>query len=477
MSSKLGEALKPFCEKLRTVAENGNEIAVVTHLDADGITSGSIIASALARMGAHYSVRAVSDMNSSIIERMKSENHDFYVITDLGGGWASQLRKTLGDKWVVIDHHQIPEEEMLTDDAGQILNAWKYGIDGGRHVPAGGMAYMVASTLDRKNRDLSCIAVVSAVADRQDQGDKKSFVGLNTEILKTAQSLGLVRVDLDIMLTGRETRPLHEALAHTSFPYIDGLTWNKEACHTLLKNAVIQLKDNGRWRVLAEISQEEKSAVLDAIAKLVASSNKTSTSVLDDLIGYVYTLAGEDKRSQLRDAREFSTMLNACGRIGKAGVGIAICMGDRNAMLGAGEEIVGAYRNTLRNYLSTVFSEKWRLVDDGRNVFVNGDGLLAEDMLGAVSSLLSGSPSLSGRILFVRTLANDGTYKFSSRKCLGCASQANLGLIMRHYAEELEGAGGGHSAAAGCRIPSAGLEEFLANLRGATGDPKFATAT
>ena len=476
-SAKLVEALKPFCEKLRSVVENGNEIAVVTHLDADGITSGSIVASALARMGARYSVRAVSDMNPSVIERMKAENRDFYIITDLGGGWASQLRKALGDKWVVIDHHQIPEEEMLTDDSGQILNAWKYGIDGGRHVPAGGMAYMVASALDRKNRDLSCIAVVSAVADRQDQGDKKSFVGLNTEILKTAQSLGLVSVDLDIMLTGRETRPLHEALAYTSFPYIDGLTWNREACHALLKNAGIKLKDNGRWRVLAEFSQEEKSAILDAIAKFVATSNKTSTGVLNDLIGYVYTLAGEDKRSQLRDAREFSTMLNACGRIGKAGVGIAICMGDRNAMLGAGEEIVGAYRTTLRNYISTIFSEKWRLVDDGKNAFVNGDGLLAEDMLGAVSSLLSGSPSLGGRLLFVRTLAKDGTYRFSSRKCLDCKSQANLGLIMRHYAEALHGAGGGHSAAAGCRIPATALEDFLASLKAATSDPKFATAT
>ena len=476
-SAKLVEALKPFCEKLRSVVENGSEIAVVTHLDADGITSGSIIGSALARMGARYSVRAVSDMNPSVIERMKAENRDFYIITDLGGGWASHLRKALGDKWVVIDHHQIPEEEMLTDDSGQILNAWKYGIDGGRQVPAGGMAYMVASALDRKNRNLSCIAVVSAVADRQDQGDKKSFVGLNTEILKTAQSLGLVSVDLDIMLTGRETRPLHEALAYTSFPYIDGLTWNREACHALLKNAGIKLKDNGRWRVLAEFSQEEKSAILDAIAKFVATSNKTSTGVLNDLIGYVYTLAGEDKRSQLRDAREFSTMLNACGRIGKAGVGIAICMGDRNAMLGAGEEIVGAYRTTLRNYISTIFSEKWRLVDDGKNAFVNGDGLLAEDMLGAVSSLLSGSPSLGGRLLFVRTLAKDGTYKFSSRKCLDCKSQANLGLIMRHHAEALHGAGGGHSAAAGCRIPATALEDFLASLKAATSDPKFATAT
>jgi single-stranded-DNA-specific exonuclease len=476
-SVKLTEALKPFCEKLRSVVENGSEIAIVTHLDADGITSGSIIAIALKRMGARYSIRAVSDMNSAVVEKMKSDNRDFHVVTDLGGGWASNLRKALGNKWVIIDHHQIPEEEMMIDDEGQILNAWKCGIDGGRHVPAGGMAYMVASALDRKNRDLSRIAVVSAVADRQDQGDKKSFIGLNTEILKIAQSLGLVNVDLDIMLTGRETRPLHEALAYTSFPYIDGLTWNREACYTLLKNAGIKFKDNGRWRVVAELSQDEKSLVLDAIAKFVAISNQTSTSILDDLIGYVYTLNNEDKRSQLRDAREFSTMLNACGRIGKAGVGIAICLGDRNTLLGAGEEIVGEYRTTLRKYISTIFVEKWRLVDDGRNAFINGDGLLAEDMLGAVSSLLSGSPSLSGRLLFVRTLTKDGTYRFSSRKCLDCKSEANLGLIMRHYADVFKGAGGGHSAAAGCRIPSTALEDFLANLRAATSDSKFATAT
>jgi len=477
MSIKLAEALKPFCEKLQSVIENGREIAVITHIDADGITSGSIIAIALARLGARYSIRAVSDMNPGIIERMRIENRDFYVITDLGGGWASDLRKALDDRWAIIDHHQIPEQEILTDDDGQILNAWKYGIDGGREVPAGGMAYMIASALDKKNRDLSCVAVVSAVADRQDQGDKRSLAGLNSEIVKTAQSLGLISVELDIMLTGRETRPLHEALAYTSFPYMDGLTWNREGCHALLKNAGIKLKEDGRWRVLAEFSQEEKSAILDAIAKFMATSSKAATRIIDDLIGYVYTLSGEDKRSQLRDAREFSTMLNACGRIGRAGVGIAICMGDRNDMLSAGEEIVSIYRMTLRNYVSTIFADKWRLVDDGRNVFVNGDGLVAEDMLGAVSSLLSGSPSLGGRLLFVRTLTKDGTYKFSSRKALGSTSQANLGLIMRHCAEAFKGAGGGHSAAAGCRIPSSALEDFVAGLRAATGDPKFATTS
>lgn len=475
------EGLKNICEKLRSVIENGNEIAVITHLDADGITSGSIIATALARLDAKYSIRTVSDMNSSLIERMRIENHDFYIMTDLGGGWASHLRKALESRWMIIDHHQISKEEILTDDSGQVFNAWKFGIDGGKEIPAGGMSYMVACALDRKNRSLSSLAVVSAVGDRQDQGDKRSFVGLNTEILKTAQSLGLVSVDLDIMLTGRETRPLHEALAYTSFPYIDGLTWNVENCYAVLKGTGIKLKDNGggssRWRVLSEFSQEEKSAILDAITRFVANSSKIVTGVLDDLIGFVYTIAKEDRYSQLRDAREFSTMLNACGRTGKAGIGVSICMGDRSDMLSAGEEIIKEYDTTLRNYISTIFAEKWRIVDDGKNAFINGDGLLVEDMLGAVSSLLSSSPNLSGRLLFVRTLSSDGTYRFSSRKCLGCSSQANLGLIMRHCAEALKGNGGGHSAAAGCRIPSYSLENFLANVKIAVGDPKFATAS
>jgi single-stranded-DNA-specific exonuclease len=479
MSDRLTDALKHFCEKLRTTVEDGNEVAIITHLDADGITAGSILAMAFRRLGARYSVRAISDMNSSAVESMKADGRDFYIVTDLGVGSASNLRKAFDNKWVIIDHHQIAEEEILTDvDCSQILNPWKFGIDGGREVSAGGMAYMVASALDLKNRDLSAIAVVSAVADRQDQGDKRSFFGLNAEILKTAQSLGLVSVDVDIILPGRETRPLHEALAYTLFHYIDGLTWKSEACYLLLKNAGIKLKDNdGRWRVLAEFSQEEKSAIVEAVAKFVAGSDKRLSEILvDDMIGHVYTLAREDKRSILRDAREFSTVLNACGRMGMAGVGIAICMGDRNTALSAGEEIASRYKMTLRNNISTIFSEKWRLADDCKITFVNGDSILEETMVEAVSSLLSTSPSLRGRLLFVRTLTKDGTYKFSSRKCLDCKSQADLGMIMRQCSKALNGAGGGHSAAAGCIIPSSALEDFIAAIKAKTNDPKFARA-
>jgi single-stranded-DNA-specific exonuclease len=472
------QALKAFCDKIEYMVENEKEISIISHLDADGIASGSILSSALARLGAKCAIRTVSDMTLNVLEQMRYENHDFYIITDLGGGMSNEFNQALDNRWAIIDHHQIPEHEISIDDNNQILNAWKYGIDGGKEISAGGMAYMVATTLDRKNKNLSPIAIVSALADRQDQGEKKSLFGLNSEIVKTAQSLRLISMDLDLMLTGRETRPIHEALAYTAFPYIEGLTWATESCYALVKNAGIKMSKNGRWRVLSEISQDEKNIILNAIAEYVANSSKNKeVNIIDNLLGYTYTLINEDQRSLLRDAREFSTMLNACGRIRKAGVGIGICMGDRKDLLNEGEKIVTKYRTTLRNYISSIFVEKWRMIDNGKSVFINGEGLLAEDMLGAISSLLSGSPTLGGRLVFVRTLTNDGFYKFSSRKSLGSTSKSDLGLIMRYCSESVGGSGGGHSSAAGCRIPSVRLEEFLSAVRNAILDAKFTAAS
>lgn len=474
--NELHQGIKAFSEKISAVIKDDEEISIISHLDTDGITSGSIISTFLARLGAKWTIRAVSDLNSNVIAQMKSDGHDFYIISDLGAAMAKELFDCLNNKWIIIDHHQIPQEEMTGDYNEQILNAWKYDIDGDTEISSGGIAYMIANAIDSRNKDLSATAIISAIGDKQDQGDKKSFIGINSEILKTAQTSGLISVDLDLMFTGRETRPLHEALAYTLFPYINGLTWNTENCYSIIKNSGIKMKVNGRWRVTSEISQQEKSTILDAIAKFIVASQNTETDIIDDLTGYAYTLINEDQRSRLRDIREFSTLLNACGRIRKAGVGIGICMGDRNAMLTEGECIVTNYRITLRNYISTIFAEKWRLVDDGKALFINGEGLLDEDMIGAVSSLLSGSPTFSGRLLFVRTLARDNTYKFSSRKCLGCKSELNLGLLMRHCSELVGGVGGGHVAAAGCRIPYTRLESFMQGIRNVAVAGRFLNA-
>jgi len=456
MTNKLDEALSYFHDKVSDCIKSGKNISVITHLDCDGITSGSIVTKSLIRSGAKCSVRTVTEFNKNLVDRMKNDSREFHIVTDLGGGFAKDLDAGLDDNWLVVDHHQIPDEEF---DNQRVINAWKYGIDGGVEVSAGGMAYLVSKALHKENTDLAWIAVVAALGDRQDQGEKKSFSGINLDIASTAKKNGQVEIDLDILLVGRETRPLPDALAFTSHPFIEGLTWNRDACLSLLNSSGIKLKDGSRWRVPAELTEDEKRILLQTISKFTTSKN--ATEIMDDLVGYTYTLSGEDKRSFLRDAREFSTMLNSCGRIRKAGVGIAICMGDRTKMLEEGENILVEYRTLLRSYMNALSSERWRVVDNGKYVMVDGEGLVSENMTGAVSSLLGGSQKNTGKIIILRTNGGDGTIKFSSRKSTGCKSEVNLGLLMRSCAIKVSGVGGGHDAAAGARITKDKLDEFL----------------
>ena len=459
MTSKLDASLSYFHDKVSDCIKSGRNISVITHLDCDGITSGSIVTKSLIRSGAKCTVRTVNEFNKNLVDRMKNDSREFHIITDLGGGFAKELDAGLDDNWIVVDHHQIPDEEF---DNQRVINAWKYDIDGGLEVSAGGMAYLVSKALHKENTDLAWIAVVAALGDRQDQGEKKSFSGINLDIASDAKKNGQVEIDLDILLVGRETRPLPDALAFTSHPFIEGLTWNRDACLSLLNSSGIKLKDGSRWRVPAELTEDEKRTLLQTISKFTTSKN--ATEIMDELVGYTYTLSGEDKRSFLRDAREFSTMLNSCGRIRKAGVGIAVCMGDRTKMLEEGENILLEYRTLLRTYMNALSSERWRVVDNGKYVMVDGEGLVSENMTGAVSSLLGGSQKNTGKIIILRTNGEDGTIKFSSRKSTGCKSEVNLGLIMRSCATKVSGVGGGHNAAAGARITKDKLDEFLGCL-------------
>ena len=227
----------------------------------------------------------------------------------------------------------------------------------------------------------------------------------------------------------------------------------------MLNSSGINLKDGGRWRVPAELNEDEKRKVIESITKF--TSGKNATEIMEELIGYTYTFPSEDRRSFLRDGREFSTMLNSCGRIQKAGVGIAICMGDRTRMLKEGEGILVEYRQMIRNYMNILASERWRTSDSTNCVMVDAEGVVPETMTGTISSLIAGAPKNAGKIVILRTNGEEGTIKFSSRKSFSCKSEVNLSDLMRTGAQKFDGVGGGHNAAAGARITKDKLDGFL----------------
>jgi RecJ-like exonuclease len=432
-------------------------ILVVTHIDADGLSSGSVAFHALARSGAIASVRAIPDLDMRALEALKADRFDFYLFTDLGSGLIPELTKAFGESFLVVDHHQLPPEQAMRPN---ILNAWGFGYDGGVEACSSTMAYMLAIALDEKNRDLSPLAIIGALGDRQDSGEARSLTGLNREALKDAIEGGLVEVSKDFLFHGRETRPLHEAIAMTYTPFIPGLSGAKDSTLAALSGAGLSLKDRGRWRNLAELSTEEKQKLLEVLTAFIGS-NGGSSAVVSELIGEVYSLRLEDPLTPLHDGREFATLLNACGRMDATDVGIAICLGDRDQALSGSMRLMVEYRGKLNKAIQTLQAGD-KVTAHGNVMVVIGDDFIEERMTGSISSLLASSEKYKDKMVLVMTRSGETDLKFSSRLGDSFQKEVNLGLILKEAAESVGGVGGGHSMAAGAKIPVAKRDEFTA---------------
>lgn len=408
------------------------------------------------RKGANVTVRSIPDLDRRRIKEIQSQSHDFVIFTDLASALAVELEDALDSRFVAIDHHQIPEEEVAKP---YFVNAWQYGYDGGREACSSTLAYLFAAAMDASNRDLSYLAVVGAVADRQDAGPGRSLTGLNRKAMEEAQSAGLLSVAKDLTLTGRETRPVHESIALTSTPFLPGLTGSKDAVLAALLQAGLSLKEGSRWRTAAELSSDERMKVTEVIAGALGATGG-ATDALAGLIGEVYTLTYEDSFTSLRDPREFATLLNACGRMGVAGVGMAICLGDRGEALKSAAKTLSEYRLSINKALQGVMADSSRVSQHGNVVLVHGEELVDEKLLGPVTSIITSSQPYKDKIVIASATSGDSEIKISARVGDAFEGTVNLGVVMRKAAEAVEGVGGGHSMAAGAKIPSSKAEAF-----------------
>jgi RecJ-like exonuclease len=442
-------------EALR-LAEEGKKMLVVTHIDADGLASGSVVFASLLRKGADITVRSVPDLDPRRIKELEEAKYDFYIFTDLASALVEELEAAFDGRFLVIDHHQLAASDLAKPS---VVNAWQYGYDGGREACSSTMAYFFATAVDPANRDLSYLAVVGAVADRQDAGRGRSLTGLNRRALEDAEAAGLLIASNDLTFTGRQTRPIHEALALTSAPYLPGLTGNKDAVLAALIQAGVRLKEGARWRTISELSDEEKMKLTEVIAGAIAQSGG-ATDAVASLVGEVYNLVYEDSFTPLRDAREFATLLNACGRMGAAGVGMAVCLGDRGDALKAAMKTLAEYRLGISNAVQGLMSDSSRLEQHGRLVLVRASDIVDERLLGPVTSIITSSPALKDKVVVALTNSGESEVKVSSRVGDSFEGDVNLGVVLREAAEAVKGVGGGHTMAAGAKISSSAVAAF-----------------
>lgn len=436
---------------------------VISHHDADGLSSAGIIGSVLARARARFTLRIVEELTEDILLEISKAGPDVAIFADIGSGYLDLIATQLDVKIsLVLDHHPPNTEVPKTVHH---LNPHEFGIDGARLLSAAGVSYFLARELSERNKDLSTLGIIGALGDMQDKNEKRALTGLNELVVEDGVKTGKVKTDFDLILYGRETRPLHRALAYTTTPYLPNLSGREDNCLTLLTTNGIRIKEGDRFRTVADLTKDEKQKLVNAIIAYLTSVG-FQTSVVLDMVGTVYTLVGEALGGPTRDAREFSALLNACGRTGNPSIGISVGMGDRTTALDEANEVIANYRKTLARYMEWLTRTPDAIQKLETVWVIRGENQIQESMTGAFSSVLSSAGSLSpDHAVIVLTRSRDGGIKLSARappKLL--RTGVNLGAALSITSKKHSGFGGGHDVAAGAHIRVEDPSEFLREL-------------
>ena len=446
-------------EILRDKASHESKILLLSHYDADGLAAIGIMGSSLARIEAKFQLRVIKELAPETLEEALRSEPDLLVLTDIGSGYLDSLTKTAEEHEIlVIDHH--PPTGKTPMRVFQV-NPHEFGIDGATEISAAGLAYLVARKMSPSNSDLSVLAVVGALGDMQDKNNERRLRGPNELAVQDGIKCGSLRTDKDLLFFGRETRPIHRALALTTTPYLPHLTGEEDNCTALLASHKIPLKVGERWRTTSDLSREEKQTLLSAIVELLVSKGFKGSKAVE-LIGTVYTITGEPAGSLTRDAREFSSMLNACGRMDREGLAVSICLGERGGILEEVQELVARYRKTLAEYMEWLTETPSAIMELNAVCVVRGEDKIAENMTGALSSILSSAGHLRpNKATIVGARSRDGGVKISARAPEALLRKGvDLGLALQKASTAFGGFGGGHAVAAGAHIRSANAEEF-----------------
>ena len=437
----------------------GRFVRLVTHLDADGLAAAAVMARALDRMGALFRIRVVKQIDEHVVEELKTEDQSPLLFTDLGSGSLDLLAPLRENEVFIFDHHQ-PMGEIFPGLCH--VNPHHCGIDGSRELSGSGTTYLVAKALDGSNVDLASLAIVGALGDSQDRFDERSLGGVNEALARDGIDSGYLRVEKkDLLLHGRETRPIHKALAYTTNPYIPGLSGEEDKCLAFLTNLGIEVKRQDKWRAVNDLSGEEKQLLFSELAKYTASKRLPEKVALS-LLGTAYTLVQEERGTSMRDGREYASLLNACGRMGKAGLGVAIGFGNRTTLLEEVMKVFGGYKKALAEYLEWL-ERTPRRIERLQNIYVvDGSGVIDELMLSTVTSILVSSGRFDEpRPVIALANARDGAVKVSGRLPEDLRDNAlNLGSIFHEASGACKGIGGGHDVAAGAQVPSGRETEF-----------------
>lgn len=417
------------------------------------------MAKALIRENKRFHISLLDQLTQDYIKELSQEKNRFFIFTDLGSGHLEYIQRHLSKKDAIViicDHHQIQGE--VKGENIFHLNPLMFGIE--ENISGSGVTYILARAVSPENRDLSELGIIGAVGDSQMGSIEENWglCGLNREILKDAEKTGKIKVSRGLRIWGRYTRPVHKALEYSIDPYIPGISGSESNSVQFLKEIGIELKNNGKWRCLADLTQEEQKRLADGIIKERIFGNEKNP---EWIFGDVYELV--EKEKEFSDAGEFATILNACGKMKKGYIGVAICLNNRDSFPEA-REIFNKYKREIGKAMEWCYVNRGKIIKETENgVYVIAGGSISEHLISNVVSIIHKSWGFSPeKPLLGFAFTENGKVKISARISRKLIEKGfSLKDMMMVAAKKVNGEGGGHAGAAGAIIPKEYQKRFI----------------
>ncbi|MBQ2654144.1 MAG: DHH family phosphoesterase [Methanobrevibacter sp.] len=454
---KIPQLMQEQYREAKKIIEESQDIKVYSHIDCDGICSGAILSTILDRQNKEHEIEFV---NLDVLDDIELD-HELTIFSDLGSGQNITTNASDNQKIIILDHHPPLRDLDFKDGKNYTyleINPIHHGIDGSYYVCGGGLCYFLAKEFGYD--DLSWIGVLSAIGDMQNT-KTGHFEGLNEIIQQDAIDGGYLELTKnDLNIYGRNTRPLFVALSYFSDVNLP-ITNNTNETMAILEELGIDEKHNRK--TLNELTDEDKTKLFKCLFEMISKAvpGKYIRYIPQLIIGDSYTFLNEEETSFLRDASEFSTAMNACGRNHQEKVAMEVLKGDRFVALDELEAVSKDHKRNLAQAIEKVAgSDETNIVEMENLQYFDGDGIKPE-IVGTVTGMILGYCNWKKPIIGFTQTDSDGL-KISLR-CSRLLSYEGIhfGNIIREISSKVGGSGGGHSMACGAYIPIERKSEFL----------------
>ncbi len=423
------------CNLLRKHLKHDHVVRIISHNDADGISAAGVMCNAIAKEKGKFHVTIIPRLKDENISKFLKEKYKLFIFCDMGSANLKGVSRLKGDV-IIADHHQTDHEAKLEDHIVHV-NPHLYGLDGTKDVSGSGVAYLTVRPLEYKN--LAGLALVGAFGDMQ---YKNGFSGVNKTILDDGIESGNIEVRDDLKIAYKSQEPLYKALSYTINPVIKEISGDEEGSVNFLEKIGISYGIK-----FDELSNEEKDILKNELVK-----------INPELFSSVYSVPSEIP--ELRNLEDYSNILDACGKNKKQGVGLSICIGDRNDSIKEAQELVKTYRDDL------VYGIEW-IKKEGSVLQDNIQYIYAEEkrkkrIMGTLSTIGLDLEILDPEKPVLAMSRMDNIIKVSGRTTSKMTSKGvNLGYALENASKSFNGSGGGHNIAAGAVIPYREMDNFL----------------